>query len=456
MSSSLGNYKLLDLFGYPDYNLITNDREEKINTPEACNYLDNLIKIGEGSYAKVYSGSYNNEKIAVKNFKKKKHQDFQEYVDLDVCSRILHPNINHVYTIMIDNECKNRRSLTTIMNFYSPGTLQDVIDKNVKVNFNHVRNCCFQGLEFLHRCHILHNDIKPENILYKSPDEEHPLGNAVIADFGLSTCLTLNNTISSGSKSGTPGTLSYKSPKTLTAPYHLTQESDVWALGITLASVYLYEDLGKIIDEMWDEKYDEIKSYIRNSTKVANYALTKLPTMFKYMIGERVLPLKEIMKRYEINRVDGTTVVETSDDLDTKLENEYLEAYNYIKKKDLPDDLYFATIHLIYISFKYKIYAPVKERAYFCEYIMSKYLGYSNKIPGSENFIPFRNELLKLTGGSIRTFNFGDYIRNNIDYKVLGKLPSKPLKYFSSLYSLTYKLPPKSVLKFTRYESDLL
>jgi len=446
--------KLFDIFGGVDYNLITTDREEKNFSPETCKYLDNLVQIGEGSYSKVYSGSYNEESIAVKNFKlkdKKGKKEFKEYMDIDICSRVLHPNINRVFTVIVDNDCRNK-SLITIMNFYKEGTLEDVIRKDIKVDFNHIRNCCLQGLDFIHRNHILHNDIKPENILYKAPDAENPLGSAVIADFGLAKCLTLNNTIYQGSESGTPGTLCYRSPRSLTPPYYLSQESDVWAMGITLASVYLHVDFGAVIDEMWNKKYDEVKSYIRNITKTASYILTKTPTMFKYMIGERILPVKEIMKRYEINKVDGTVIVETEEDLDPSLENEYFEALNYIKKKNLHADLFYATTHLIYISFKYKINAEVKDRAYFCEYIMCVYLRYREKLPpGSEKFISFRNELLRLTGGCIRTFNPGDYIRSNFDQKVYGKLVNNPLKYFSNLYSLTYKLPPKSNLKLEDY-----
>lgn len=446
--------KLFDIFGGVDYNLITSDREEKYFTPETCNYLNDLVEIGEGAYSKVYSGTYKKESVAIKNFKTKKDNEFKEYIDIDICSRILHPNINRVYTILVKNDCRNK-SLITIMNFYKEGTLQNIIEKKIKINFNHIRDCCLRGLDFIHRNHILHNDIKPENILYKGPDAENPNGTAVIADFGLAKCLTLNNTIITGSDEGTPGTLCYKSPKSLTPPYHLNEESDIWAMGITLASVYSYIDYGEVISEMYDKKHNKMKAYIRNARKTADYILTKTPTMFKYMIGERILPVKELMKRYEISKVDGTAVVETEEDLDPALEHEYFDCLNYIKKKNLKDDLFLSTMHLIYVSFKYKISAEVKDRAYFCEYIMCVYLRYRPKFPGSEKFIPFRNDLLRLTGGCIRTFNPGDYIRNNFDYKILGKLVYSPLKYFSSLYSLTYKLPPKSMLKIEEYDGRL-
>lgn len=446
---------LKDVFGEPDYNLITTEREIRYYNPETCQFLDDVVKIGEGSYAKVYLGKSGSEKVAIKNFKNKHHSNFEDFTDIDISTRILHPFLNRVYTVITSNECSiNKKDIVTMMDFFSEGTLENVIKKNIKVDFDHVRNCCLQGLEFLHHCQVLHLDIKPENILYNEPTPDHPRGRAVIADFGLGTYVTLDNTIFQGS-AGAPGTLVYISPDSLERPYYFSEESDVWAMGLTLASLRLYEDLGSNISE-------KVKSHDRNKMvpmfKKAsrNYALEilpRLPSMFKYMIGERILPVREIMRRYNIERLDGTALVEDNRDLDQEYENDYYECLNYLIQKDVDHDLYFATIHLIYISFKAGIPAKNRERVYFCLYMMGKCLNYDEEKPGSKNYVEFRNVLMKYTGGCLRTFNPGDYIRTKLDYKTIGRYPSKPMTYFSNLAKLTFRLPPRGKLEFKNYRT---
>lgn len=78
------------------------------------------------------------------------------------------------------------------------------------------------ALEYLHRRQMLHNDIKPANILY-SPER-----GAVLCDFGLSTLAT--NPSSGG---GTP----YYVPPEYIGDEIRGPPSDVWALGVTMLYV---------------------------------------------------------------------------------------------------------------------------------------------------------------------------------------------------------------------------
>lgn len=79
------------------------------------------------------------------------------------------------------------------------------------------------ALSYIHALGIIHDDVKPENIIWSPPD-----GRAVLIDFGA----TLFD--SQYSESGTPA---YAPPEYLTRSLK-TCKSDVWALGVVMAFAF--------------------------------------------------------------------------------------------------------------------------------------------------------------------------------------------------------------------------
>lgn len=112
-----------------------------------------------------------------------------------------------------------------IMEYCPKGALNKQVGKLSEEQVWKVLHDVAAGLAYLHSKDIVHQDIKPDNILL---DES---GNYRITDFGISTKArtTLRKSMLGASTSG--GTMAYMGPERFSAQPAPTKASDVWSLG---------------------------------------------------------------------------------------------------------------------------------------------------------------------------------------------------------------------------------
>lgn len=185
-----------------------------------------LEKIGTGGMSDVYKAKCHklNRYVAVKVLK----QEFSENsnfvskfrVEAQAAASLMHPNIVNVYDVGEDNGIHY-----IVMELVEGITLKKYIEKKARLSVKEAVSIAIQacmGIEAAHNNHIIHRDIKPQNIIISKE------GKVKVTDFGIAKAAT-SNTITSN----VMGSVHYTSPEQARGGYS-DEKSDIYSMGITL------------------------------------------------------------------------------------------------------------------------------------------------------------------------------------------------------------------------------
>jgi serine/threonine protein kinase len=135
--------------------------------------------------------------------------------------------LEHPHIVQIYNAGSSQSLYYMVMQYIQGQSLQKHLDYATQIPFPQalsVIKATLQGLAFAHRHHIIHRDIKPDNIMLSS------LGEIKIVDFGLARSLEQDGKLSiTGQILGTPY---YMSPEQCSGEL-LDLRTDIYSLGVT-------------------------------------------------------------------------------------------------------------------------------------------------------------------------------------------------------------------------------
>lgn len=185
-----------------------------------------LEKIGTGGMSDVYKAKCHklNRYVAVKVLK----QEFSENanfvskfrVEAQAAAGLMHPNIVNVYDVGEEDGI-----YYIVMELVEGPTLKNYIEKKARLSVKEAISIAIQismGIEAAHNNHIIHRDIKPQNIIISKD------GKVKVMDFGIAKAAT-SNTITSN----VMGSVHYTSPEQARGGFS-DEKSDIYSLGITL------------------------------------------------------------------------------------------------------------------------------------------------------------------------------------------------------------------------------
>ena len=188
-------------------------------------------KLGAGTFGSVYEA----KNIIFKNIVAmkiiKKHENMNNLLiknEIDILKQLSHPNIVRIYEFyetennfyLIDEYC----ACGELYNYINKSTLNE---QQLSIIFYQV----FSGLCYLHENHILHRDMKPENILISKKEKDLLTDEEYfwiqIIDFGTAKIFETNK-----SENSIVGSAYYIAPEVLNKFYN--EKCDIWSVGVIL------------------------------------------------------------------------------------------------------------------------------------------------------------------------------------------------------------------------------
>ena len=185
-----------------------------------------IEKVGSGGMADVYKARCHrlNRFVAIKVLKSE-FSDDKSFVnkfraEAQSAAGLSHPNIVNVYDVGDDDGL-----YYIVMELVEGITLKSFIERKGKLEVREAVGISIQiaqGMEAAHANHIIHRDIKPQNIIISRE------GKVKVTDFGIAKAAS-SNTITSNAM----GSVHYISPEQARGGYS-DERSDIYSLGITI------------------------------------------------------------------------------------------------------------------------------------------------------------------------------------------------------------------------------
>ncbi len=230
-----------------------------------------IDKIGTGGMADVYKAKCHrlNRFVAIKILKTEFSED-KKFVDkfraeAQSAAGLSHPNIVNVYDVGEDEELHY-----IVMELVEGITLKSFIEKKGHLEVKEATGIAIQiarGMEAAHDNHIIHRDIKPQNIIISRE------GKVKVTDFGIAKATT-SNTITSNAM----GSVYYISPEQARGGYS-DEKSDIYSLGVTL-----YEMLTGQVPFSGENTVSVALSHIQEEPKSVRILNSEIPVSLERIV----------------------------------------------------------------------------------------------------------------------------------------------------------------------------
>lgn len=234
-------------------------RDEFSQSNSSANYT----VLGRGSYGVVIKAAYKGQHVAVKIVEK--HRKYRcRYDSLRNEANVLglkHENIVRVVKII-----SGARYGLVIMERFDGYCLQSVLNRSYEITVYHrLMILCdiINGLCFCHRHHIVHLDVKPQNVVVCmlipgcSSIRDY---SCKLCDFGSSVALDKLDTVQSKNNRGT---IRYMAPELLRGLEGITELADIYSFGVTMWQLSEGKDPYEAITCNESVAYNVVKKKIR-------------------------------------------------------------------------------------------------------------------------------------------------------------------------------------------------
>ncbi|OHT14300.1 CAMK family protein kinase [Tritrichomonas foetus] len=250
-----------------------------------------LHKLGFGSFAKVFLSVDENTKktFALKRFKLYNLQHLDAGIsqlerEIKAMRRINHPHIIHLHEVL---HIESSDTVYLVIDYCDCGSLQRILNNPIPPPDNIIKyifHSVLQAVSYLHSLGMVHQDIKPSNILLCSD------GRVYLADFGLGHSFQ--------SAAMVVGSPAYQAPEAIMEGEFDSDtldpaKEDVWSLGVTL-----YQSLFGTLPFTGENVYEIVKNILQNPLEIPEGTEDEISELLRGMLavmpGER-MTVKDVL-----------------------------------------------------------------------------------------------------------------------------------------------------------------
>src|SRR5436190_2303998 len=286
-----------------------------------------LSKLGSGGMGHVYLAQDTSEldrTVAIKLLPADVATDqrrMQRFIrEAKTVSGLNHPNVVTIY------EFGQYAATRFIATEYVEGVTLREHMRSQTVSLDDVLDIAMQvaaALNAAHEAHVLHRDIKPDNIMVRRRDQI-----VKVLDFGLAKPLTPGN--GPGPESGTGallytepgivmGTLNYMSPEQAVGLKTVDYRTDIWSLGVVIYEMItgtvpfpgkdLYEQLTAIQEHAHPPLSAFIKSLPERLEEIISKALAKDPDQRYQTANDLLVDLRNLKRQLDLDAQNDRTAL---------------------------------------------------------------------------------------------------------------------------------------------------
>ncbi|MFI3175174.1 MAG: protein kinase [Bacillota bacterium] len=293
------------------------------------NRYEIIDKIGSGGMAVVYRGKDKklDRYVSIKVLREEfiGDEDFLDRFESEARSvaKLSHPNIVRVYDVGQEGDISY-----IVMEYIHGNTLKKAIREKAPFDSRSTLNVAIQiasALVQAHKNHIVHRDIKPQNILVSTD------GVVKVTDFGIARTATVSTVTTTANAAGS---VHYFSPEQARGGY-VDEKSDIYSLGITMyemiTGVLPFQGTNSVAIALKhiNEEVPDIRLHNPNCTKalqgiIAKAVMKKSDERYaniNLMLDDliRARNQNEIMDELEeVPNIEPTNIAITMNDMSTK------------------------------------------------------------------------------------------------------------------------------------------
>jgi len=253
-----------------------------------------LKHIGSGSFGDVWlaQDTIIDEEVAIKFYVALDDKGQEEFIREYKTSL----KLNHTNLLTAKHYAIWERRPYLILEYCPNGSSEKLIgEADEKTIWRFIRDVA-AGLAYLHKNSIIHQDIKPDNVLINSQ------GDFVITDFGISYKIRTTMRKQSG-RLGNSGTVAYMGPERFKSAPELITASDTWSLGASIYELATgdlpFNGLGGGMMLSGAELPNLPQKFSRELNEIMRQCLSKEP-------WDR--PLPETLEEIAIKKLNGETI----------------------------------------------------------------------------------------------------------------------------------------------------